>query len=52
MEPGKPQPSEQASPEVSPSDCKHPDWKLEQSEAAYLTGWYICLKCGERFKTI
>jgi hypothetical protein len=37
---------------VSPLDCQHLNLQLEQTHADYLTGWYVCVGCGERFKTI
>ena len=38
--------------QTSPLNCKHHNLKLEQTHPDYLTGWYICVECGERFKTV
>ena len=36
-------------PLADPLRCEHPELRLERgSTYNYLTGWYLCLKCGER----
>ena len=36
------------SQDQSPLSCRHGNLKLEQDRPGYLTGWYICLDCGDR----
>ena len=34
---------------ADPLRCEHAELRLERgSTYNYLTGWYLCLKCGER----
>jgi hypothetical protein len=50
MEP-RPAPSGAQDPAQDPLNCRHINLTLEKGRLDYLTGWYICCDCGERFLT-
>jgi hypothetical protein len=48
--PMKPEPLQQLAEAAAPT-CRHEQLSLERAHehADYLTGWYICAECGQRF---